>query len=104
MVATAVVKINGPSMLHNDDRSTARHGDRDFVATTVAIELAASLTPLTKFRESAKMTPKMIRGSMVSGVIQDDVIECVADIIAFLHHQTKSLVDILEFDDQEQIL
>jgi hypothetical protein len=38
VVATAVVKMNGPAMLHRDVRSTAFHGDRDFVATTVAIE------------------------------------------------------------------
>jgi hypothetical protein len=41
---------------------------------------------------------------MVSGVVQDDVIECVTDIIAFLHHQTKPLIDILELDNQEQVL
>jgi hypothetical protein len=104
VVATAVVKINGPSMLHRDVRSTARHGDRDRVATTVAIECAASLAPLTKFRESARITPKMIRGSMISGMVQDDVIDCVPDIIAFLHYQAESFVNILEFDDQKQVL
>ena len=91
-------------MLHSDDRSTARHGDRDLVATTVAIEFAASFLPLTKFRESARITPKIMRGSMISGMVQDDVIDCVPDIIAFLHYQAKSLVNILELDDQEQVL
>ncbi len=104
VVATAVVKMNGPSVLKSDVRSTACHGESDFVATTVAIECAASLSPLTKFRASARITPKIMRGSMVSGMVQDDIVERVAHIIAFLHHQTKALVNILELDDQEQIL
>jgi hypothetical protein len=64
VVATAVVKINGPAMLQIEVRSTACHGDRDFVATTVAIECAASLSPFTKFRASARITPNTMRGSM----------------------------------------
>jgi len=90
-------------MLHSDDRSTARHGDRDLVATTVAIEFAASFLPLTKFRESARITPKMIKGSMISGMVQDDVIDCVSDIIAFLHYQAKSLIYVFELDNQEEV-
>jgi len=103
VVATAVVKINGPSILLSDVRTTVRQGDRDLVATTVAIECAASLTPLTKFRESARITPKMIKGSMISGMVQDDVIDRVSDIIAFLHYQAKSLIYVFELDNQEEV-
>jgi uncharacterized protein YciW len=41
---------------------------------------------------------------MISGMVQNDVIDSVSDIIAFLHYQAKSLVNILELDDQEQVL
>jgi hypothetical protein len=64
VAATAVVKMNGPSMLQIAVRKTALAGERARVATTVAMECAASLSPLTKARPSARMIPKRISGSM----------------------------------------
>ena len=63
VVATAMEKINGPSMLQIAVENTALMGESAFVATTVAIECEASLRPFTKFKASARMMPNRIIGS-----------------------------------------
>ena len=62
VIATAVVKINGPIMLQIAVRKTAFTGERTFVATTVAMAWAASLSPLMKFIASAKTDAKQNDG------------------------------------------
>ena len=63
VAATAVVKRYGPIMLQMAVRKTAFPGESAFVATTVAMECDASLSPLTKLSASARTMPKMIRGA-----------------------------------------
>jgi hypothetical protein len=64
VAATAVVKTNGPITLQMAVENTAFAGESAFVATTVAIECAASLRPFTKFSASARMIPNRMSGSM----------------------------------------
>ncbi len=65
VAATAVVKMNGPSMLQIAVRKTAFAGESARVATTVAMECEASLSPLTNARPSARTIPKRMSGSMM---------------------------------------
>ena len=64
VAATAVVKRNGPIRLQQAVEKTAFTGESAFVATTVAIECAASLRPLTKLSARARMMPKRMSGSI----------------------------------------
>jgi len=63
--ATAVVNRSGPIILKNAAIATALTGLRTRVATTVAIEFAASFIPLTKLKRRARTIPARTRESMI---------------------------------------
>src|SRR5512137_940860 len=63
VTATAVEKRNGPIMLQIAVENTARIGESAFVATTVAIECEASLSPFTKYNARAKILPNSMKRS-----------------------------------------
>ena len=58
--AIAVVKRSGPMRQHTDASAIAFIGESALVAITAAMELAASLRPLTKLNIRARKIPSPI--------------------------------------------
>src|ERR1051326_4184823 len=98
----AAVKLNAAT------HRTACTGVRTFVATTVAIEFAASWNPLTKSKISATriMPPTRINVESMRGlvVLYLDVLQRVGDVFAIVRSLLQELVDLLKFDDANRVL
>ncbi|WML68436.1 MAG: hypothetical protein METHP_02058 [Methanoregula sp. SKADARSKE-2] len=72
VAATATGKMKGPIILHSAVRNTAFTGERARVATIVARECSASLSPFTNARLSARRIPRRRKGSIT--VIADSIL------------------------------
>src|SRR3569623_2689815 len=80
-------------------KTTATSGESNCVETTVAIEIAASCRPLRKSYASAIAISATSSGKAIwctralSGVIDDDAVDLVGDVLEFVGDALEMLVD-----------
>src|SRR5580692_11203388 len=103
--ATAVPNTNAAIKFQNAAHTTARNGVSTRVDTTVAIELAASCQPLENSNARVKPTVsnkswKLFTGS---GAFQNDALDNVRDVLAFVHRGFYHFKNFLPLDDLHRV-
>src|SRR5438876_4124417 len=108
VVATAVPKVKAATKLKNAAQMTALPGLSTRVDTTVAIEFAASWKPLMKSKVSATRisatTASVVTVIDRSGVLHDDPLEDVGDVLAAVGGLFEEVQDLLPLDDFDRVL
>src|SRR2546421_3048739 len=106
--ATAVPNRNAATKLKNAAQMTALPGLSTRVDTTVAIEFAASWKPLMKSKVSATRisatTASVVTVIDRSGVLHDDPLEDVGDVLAAVGGLFEEVQDLLPLDDLDRVL
>src|SRR5580700_1888941 len=85
---------------------TACLGDSTRVETTVAIEFAASCIPFRKSNRNARAmtaTTPTVRCPVTSGLLDEDRLERVRDVLALVDGLLDRLVDLLPLHDLERV-
>src|ERR1700722_11593144 len=105
--ATAVPNTNAAIKFQNAAHATARNGVSTRVDTTVAIEFAASCQPLENSKASVRKTTT-IRSEKLdmgrrSGGLQDDALDDIGDVFAFVHSGFDHFKNFLPLDDLHRI-
>src|SRR4029453_7744978 len=95
VLATAVWKTRNATKLNTAAQMTAIRGVRTLVETTVAIELAASWKPLVKSNTSASRTMAMTERRARSGMLDDDALHGVGDVLEAVERLLELLDDVL---------
>ena len=95
VLATAVWKTRNATKLNSAAQMTAIRGVRTLVETTVAIELAASWKPLVKSNTSASRTMAMTQSRARSGMLDDDGLHRVGDVLEAVERLLELLDDVL---------
>src|SRR4051794_28331328 len=101
--ATATPNTKAATKFQNAAQATACTGRSTRVATTVAIEFAASWNPLLKSKTSARRMVRMRRTSMGSGVLQQDPFDDVRHVLALVYGHLHALVDLLPLQDADRV-
>src|SRR5579863_1721984 len=106
--ATAVPKTKAAMKFQNAAQATARNGDNTRVDTTVAIEFAASCQPFENSKARVRKTT-MIRSEKLdmdrrSGGFQDDALDDIGDVLAFVDGGFDHFENFLPLDDLHRIL
>src|SRR3954454_15209688 len=104
VVATFVPNTRNAAKLKNAAHATAKRGESTRVDTTVAIELAASWKPLTKSKPSATATTTT-RARVCTrklGVLQDDALDDVGDVLDVVHGLLDRFDDVLPLQHVER--
>src|ERR687898_822318 len=95
VLATWVWKTRKAMKLNRAAQMTAIRGVRTLVDTTVAIELAASWKPLVKSNTSASRTMAMTERRARSGMLDDDGLHRVGDVLEAVERLLELLDDVL---------
>src|ERR1700693_3594868 len=105
VLATAVPKTKAAIKFQKAAQTTARKGVRTRVDTTVAMELAASCQPLenSKARVRKMVMRRRVKLLTVSGVLQDDALDNVGDVFAFIDSSFDDLENLFPFDDLDRV-
>src|SRR5208337_2619833 len=106
VAATAVPNTKAAMKFQNAAQRTARKGVSTRVDTTVAIELAASCQPFENSKASVRKTVIRTRANRLtgSGVLQDDALDYVGDVFAFIHGGFHDFEDLFPLDDLDGVL
>src|SRR5580704_7906505 len=106
VAATAVPKTKAAIKFQKAAQTTARKGVRTRVETTVAMELAASCQPLENSKASVS-TMTVIRSEKLvigeSSALDDDALDDVGDIFAFVDGGFDHFKDFLPLDDLDGV-
>src|SRR5215204_1187462 len=95
VLATAVWKTRKAMKLKNAAQMTAMRGVNTRVETTVAIEFAASWNPLVKSNTSASRTMATTLSRTRSGMLDDDRLHGVGDVLEVVEGLLELLDDVL---------
>src|SRR5919206_81053 len=99
VLATCVPKTRNATKLKKAAHATASRGVSTLVETTVAMEFAASWNPLKKSNASATPTMRTSATFMPSGVLQDDRLDRVRDVLASVDRLLHLVQDVLPLQD-----
>lgn len=94
------LKMKKATKLKSAAQMTALTGERTFVETTVAMELAASWKPLMKSKAKARkmtMMRRVMERRRLSGLFHDDGLEYVGYVLAFVGGCFKSGEHLFDF-------
>src|SRR5215212_328574 len=95
VLATPVWNTRTAAKLKKAAQTTAMLGVRTLVETTVAIELAASWKPLVKSNTSASRTTATTESRARSGMLDDDRLHGVGDVLEVVEGLLELLDDVL---------